>query len=87
MNVKRVDKREGRWRLATFQGAFFTVWTLHVLLLSPMLNPPRTTLWLETAGIAVKWALWVLPVIVVLARFEKTDPLTFLRLRPRALQG
>jgi hypothetical protein len=61
--MKRVDKREGRWQLTIFLVAFFAVWTLRVVLLSPLLNPPHPTFWLEIAGIAVKWALWVLPVV------------------------
>jgi uncharacterized protein len=66
--------------------AFFVVWTLRVLFLSVTLNPPQPPWWLELIGTLVKWSVWVLPVLVQ-SRFERTDPILFLRLRPRAAHG
>lgn len=73
-------------RLTIFLVVFFVVWTLRVILLSTFLNPPHPTFWLEMAGIALKWMLWVLPVIV-LVRLEHSNPMTFLRLSSRVGQG
>lgn len=70
---------ESRSRLALFLSLLLILWTVRVVLLSPLLNPAEPYAWQDIGNIAMKWLVWVLPIFIVLANKK---PLEFLRLRP-----
>lgn len=82
--MKFLEPKPSLTRLALFLSLLFALWTVRVVLLSPLLNPAEPNAWQDFGNIAIKWLLWVLPVFIVLA---KQRPLEFLRLRSNIASG
>jgi uncharacterized protein len=84
LNVMKPDSPLTRFPL--FLSCLLTLWTLRVVLLSPLLNPATPNAWQDAGNIVVKWLVWVLPVCIVLLS-ERVNVLEFLRLRPNVGLG
>jgi uncharacterized protein len=73
-------------RLTLFLSCLLTLWTLRVVLLSPLLNPATPSAWQDAGNIAVKWLVWVLPLCIVLLS-ERVKVFEFLHLRSKVWSG